>query len=59
MAQGGVDERIGPGNSEQLAALAARSARDGVWVGFVLAVRAGSDGGAATAMVSGLLPILG
>ena len=41
MAQGGVDERAGPGASQQPAALAACPARAGVGVGFVPFGRAG------------------
>ena len=57
MAQGGVDERAGSGLVEQPAALAARSARGGMGVGFGVAGRIGRGRGAAARMVSGVLSL--
>ena len=59
MAQSGMDERAGADDIQQPPALAARSVRGGMGVGFVYSGRAGFGGGSAANMVSGLLSLFG
>ena len=59
MAQSGMDERAGSGNFQQLAALAASSARDGMGGGVVCSGGAGVGGGSAAELVSRILSPFG